>query len=132
MAPVITYPDAVALALPYLRTALADPTVTVAASVPSTRPAKLVYLRRAGGTDRVHHILDRPRIDVQVWHSSEFAALALADLVRAHLLAAPGLVAGVSRASTFLGPTPIPDPESDTPRALLTVEWQVRGTTQEA
>lgn len=127
MAPLITFPDAVTLALPYLVSALADPSVTVAASVPNPRPANLVTLRRAGGTERVNGILDRPRIDAQVWAGSEFAALALADLIRGHLLAAPGRVVGVSRASTFLGPTPIPDPESGTPRVLLTVEWQLRG-----
>lgn len=127
MAPVITFPDSVALALPYLRTALSDVSITVAATVPSPRPAKLVTLRRAGGTERVNGILDRPRIDAQVWHSSEFLALALADTVRAHLLAAPGRVTGVSRAFTFLGPTPIPDPESDSARVLLSVEWQVKG-----
>lgn len=127
MTPVITFPDVVTLALPYLRTALNDISITVAAAVPTTRPAKLVTLRRAGGTERVNGILDRPRIDAQVWHTSEFLALQLADIVRAHLLAAPARVAGVSRASTFLGPTPIPDPESGTPRVLLTVEWQIKG-----
>lgn len=131
MAPVITYPDAVVLALPYVRTMLADGTITVAASVPNPRPAKLVVLRRAGGLETTQGIQDRPRIDVQAWAATEFAALDLAGRVRSYLLAAPGRVTGVSFASTFLGPTPVPDPDSDTPRALCTVEWWVRGT-QEA
>lgn len=127
MAPVIVAPDPVTLALPYLRTALADDTVTVAAKVPAPRPERLVVLRRAGRTRAVQNILTRPRIDAQVWAANEFDALQLADLVEAHLLAAPGEVAGVSRASLFLGPTPIPDPDDETPRALLTVEWQLKG-----
>ena len=124
--PVVTFPDIVTALLPHLRTQIAG--VTFAASVPNPRPTgPLVTLRRAGGTDRVNGIYDRPRIDVQVWHSSEFSALALAAQVRAHLLAAPGRVAGVSRASTFTGPIPIPDESSDQPRVLLTVELQIKG-----
>lgn len=129
--PVITFPDAVSLALPYVRTLLADPSVTVAAKVPAVRPARLVVLRRAGGTETTRGLQDRPRIDVQAWDKTEFDALALCDRVRAYLRAAPGRVAGVTLASTFLGPTPIPDPDSSTPRALATVEWRLRGT-QEA
>lgn len=127
-APVIVHPDSVALALPYLRTALADVTVTVAASVPAVRPVRLVVVRRVGGLDRTLGIFDRPRLDVQVWAASDFDAQALAQKVRGHLVAAPGRVAGVSAASTFLGPTNIPDDESGAPRCLTTVEWQVRGT----
>jgi hypothetical protein len=130
MVPVVTYPDAVTLALPYLRTALDDSTVTVAASVPNPRPARLVVLRRAGGTDTVSHLLDRPRIDIQAWAATEHDALHLADLARAHLLAAPGRVTGVSRATTFAGPIPIPDDASGAKRALCSVELQVKGQQQ--
>lgn len=124
--PVITFPDVVTTLLPYLRAAIPD--VTFAASVPSPRPVgPLVTLRRAGGVDRANGIYDRPRIDAQIWHSSEFLAFALAALVRAHLLAAPGRVAGVSYASTFTGPLAIPDELSGQPRILLTVELQIKG-----
>lgn len=136
--PVITFPDPVMLALPYLRTLLADTYsdvyastytggIIVAARVPNPRPPVLVTLRRAGGVERVNGIFDRPRIDAQIFHTSEHAAFALAAFVRAQLLAAPGRVDGISHASTFLGPTPIPDPLSGQARVLLTVTWQIRG-----
>lgn len=128
MAPVIVFPDPVTLGLPYLRTALDDATVTVSGQVPSPRPARLVRLRRAGGLERINGTRDLPRLDAQVWCPDEDDALALAALVRGHLLAAPGLVAGVERARTFAGPFTVPDPDDETPRVLLTVEWQVRGT----
>lgn len=127
MAPVIQIPDVVALALPYVRDMLGDDSVTVAASVPKIRPAKLVTLRLAGGGERLHGILGLPRIDAVCWRSTEFDALAMAEEVRAILRAAPGRVAGVSRASTFAWPFPAPDPASGNPRALATVEWQVKG-----
>lgn len=140
--PVITFPDPVMLALPYLRGLVTDfyvdlyvdtytGGIVVAARVPNPRPAAFVMLRRAGGVDRVRGIFDRPRIDAQIWHTSEHAAFSLAAFVRAQLLAAPGRVAGISHASTFLGPTPIPDPDSGQARVLLTIEWQIRGV-QEA
>lgn len=130
MIPVIVPTDAVIALLPYLRTKLADGT-TVAASIPSPRPTRLVALRRAGGTSTTHNIFDRPRIDAQVWAATEFEAMALAARVRAYLLAAPGRVAGILAATDFLGPTPIPDPDSGQPRVLLTIELQTRGV-QEA
>lgn len=127
MAPLITFPDVVALALLYVRTMLADASITVAATVPATRPTKLVTLRLAGGSDRLHGILARPRIDAVCWRSTEFDALALAERVRSILRAAPGRVDGVSASSTFAFPFPAPDPASGNPRALTTVQWQVRG-----
>ena len=129
MTQVLTVPDVVTLALPYLRTALNDVTITVAASVPNPRPAgRLVTLRRAGGTRKVSNIIGVRRIDAQVWASTEFAALQLADTVEAHLLAAPGRVAGVTAASSFLGPVPIPDDASGEKRALLTCTWEIKGS----
>jgi hypothetical protein len=66
-----------------------------------------------------------------VWDLDEDAALTLAGLVEAHLLAAPGLVAGVTYATSFLGPTATPDPDDDSAaHVLLTVTWQVGGTQQ--
>jgi hypothetical protein len=130
MAPVIVAQDEVDLAIPYLRTALADDSVTVAGRVPTPRPVRLVVLRRSGQTRALHGILIRPRIDAQVWAANEADAVILGNLVEAHLLAAPGLLDDITDATSFLGPTPIPDGNDDTPRVLLTVTWQVRGTQQ--
>lgn len=127
MAPVIVVPDVVTLALPYVRDMLGDGSITVAASVPKVRPAKLVTLRVAGGGERLQGILGLPRIDAVCWRSTEFDALALAEAVRAILRAAPGRVPGVSRAATFAWPFPVPDPASGNPRALTTVTWQIKG-----
>lgn len=126
MAEVLIPADPVTLALPYLRTAL--PGEEIHARVPATKPARLVVLRRAGRTRSLHNILTRPRIDAQVWALTDFDALELADEVEAHLLAAPGLVDGVSDATVFLGPTVVPDPDDETPRVLLTVEWQIKAS----
>jgi hypothetical protein len=124
-APVVTFPDIVTSLLPYLRAQIAS--VTFAASVPNPRPTgALVTLRRSGGVES-SPVTDRPRVDAQVWHTSEFNAFALAAQVRAHLIAAPGRVAGIYKATTFLGPTPVPDPDSSQPRVLFTVEFILRG-----
>lgn len=129
--PIIVPVDIVTALLPYLRTKLADGTVTVAASIPNPRPVRLVSLRRSGGTTTTRNIFDRPRIDAQVWAATEFEVMALAARVRGYLLGSPGRVTGVVAASDFLGPTPIPDPDSGAARVLLSIELQTRGT-QEA
>lgn len=130
--PLVVYPDPVKVALDYLRPALAardEPAAagtTVTARIPNPRPTgPLVVLRAAGGTSP-YLSADRPRLDVQVWHSDEYHAAALAQLVRGLLLAMPG-EGPVRRVADFLGPTPIPDPESGQPRYLFTVEITLRG-----
>lgn len=125
VAPIVTFPDVVVSLLAYLKPLNLG--VTFAAAVPNPRPAgPLVTLRRSGGTES-SPVTDRPRVDVQVWHSSEFQAFALAATIRAQLLGTPGRVGGISRADTFTGPTPIPDPDSSQPRVLFTVELVLRG-----
>lgn len=125
VAPLVTFPDVVVSLLAYVKAS--NPGVTVAASVPNPRPAgTLVTLRRAGGVES-SPVTDDPRVDVQVWAASEFAAFDLAKTIRAQLMGAPGRVAGIQRASTFTGPTPIPDPDSSQPRVLFTVEFVQRG-----
>lgn len=90
---------------------------------PFTPP--FIAVRRAGGvSDAI--VLDHPRVDVQVWHATDQDAQDLAQLARALLLAMPG-TGGVIRARDFSGPTPIPDPETTSPRYLFTVELAMRG-----
>jgi hypothetical protein len=123
--PLIVFPDVVPDLIAGLQSELGA-AVKVAGRVPRPRPATpLVVLRRAGGVET--GIVDRPRIDAQVWHDDEPAATALAGRVRTWLLGTPGRVVGVRAASTFSGLIPIPDPESQQERVLLTVELAVRG-----
>lgn len=136
---VLIYPDAVDVALHYLRPALtlwqdAHPDaawaqgVAVENRIPTQRPERLVILRHAGGVSPSLTI-DRPRIDVQVWHQSSQSAYALAQLVRGllHQLVGVGPVRAV-RDDT--GAIPVPDPAVPSAvRYLLSVELTVRGTT---
>lgn len=129
--PLVVYPDAVTVALNFLRPALAARTepeaagVTLHARVPTPRTLPFVLVRAAGGVISTATI-DRPRVDVQVWHRDEFNAAALAQLTRGllHTMTGRGPVRGVR---DFLGPTPVPDPESGNARYLLTVEMTLRG-----
>jgi hypothetical protein len=126
---VIIHPDAVHLAVTYLRGVLA-PGVTVAAAVPNPRPAgALVVVNRAGGVETTRGVFDRPRLEVNVWHATAFDALAVAAVVRGHLLNAHRTVPGVVNAGTTAGLTTVADP-SGAARALFTVEWTVRGAQQ--
>ena len=126
MHPLVTYPDPVKAAIDYLRLHLTG--VAVGARVPNPRPIPFVHVRRAGGVES-GPVTDQPRIDVQVWHNSEFDAADLADHARYLLLGAVGRMPSAVSASTFLGPTPVPDPESAQARYLFTVEIGMRGVT---
>lgn len=130
----ILYPDAVLTVVTYLQDALdadtahayADGTL-VRTREPNPFATPLVTVRRVGGPDSV--IVDRPRIDLQVWHTDEQDATDLANLVRALMLAMPGVRSGVTvyKVTTFSGPSLIWDTDRDLPRFLLTFEVSVRG-----
>lgn len=93
---------------------------------PNPMTVPFVAVRRSGGvSDAI--VVDHPRVDVQVWHSDDANAHDLAQLLRALLLAMTGS-GGVIRARDFLGPTPIPDSETSSPRYLFTVELAMRGS----
>lgn len=128
----VLYRDAEFEVVDYLRTALASHSeafvtgVVVGTRRPNPFTPPVVAVRRAGGlSDAI--VIDRPRVDVQVWHTSDENAQDLAQLCRSLLLAMTG-DGGVIRARDFLGPTPIPDPDTSTPRYLFTVELAMRGT----
>lgn len=130
--PLVVYPDVVKVGLDHLRPALtgrSEPEAAaaiVSARVPNPRPAgPLIVLRAAGGTSPIITI-NQPRLDVQVWHRDENSAAALAQLVRGLLHTLPG-TGPVRRVTDFLGPIPIPDPESGQARYLFTVEITLRG-----
>lgn len=115
----------------YLRAQLASRSetyvdgVTLGTRKPNPFTTPFIAVRRAGGVgDAI--VLDRPRVDVQVWHDDDGQAHDLAALCRALLLSMTGS-GGVIRARDFTGPTPIPDPETSSARYLFTVELAMRG-----
>lgn len=131
----LLYPDAVLTVVGYLQAQLdADTTHTYADGAlvrtrePNPFTTPLVTVRRVGGADSV--VIDRARIDLQVWHSSEASAYNLANLLRAFMLAMPGVHSGVTvyDVTTFSGPSLIWDADRNLPRILLTFEVAVRGT----
>lgn len=133
--PAVLYPDTVSVVTTYLQAVLdADTTHTYADGTkvrtrePSPFTTPLVTARRVGGPDAV--VIDNPRVDIQVWHDSEAQAADLANLVRAHMKAIPGIRSGVTvyRVTTFSGPALIWDEDRDLPRYLLTFELGVRGS----
>jgi hypothetical protein len=69
--------------------------------------------------------LQTASLRVSVWHESEAQALALAQVLRAVLLAASG-DAAVRSFGELTGPSPAPDPDSGLPLASFTVAARLR------
>lgn len=122
--PAVEFPDATLIATSYLRPLMAG--VHVGSRVPNPRPAEMVLLRRLGGARR-NPIVDAPRLDIQVWAADDARAGDLLRDARYHLARMPEHVPEVRTVEEESGPTLIPDPPSDTPRALMTVVLSVRG-----
>jgi hypothetical protein len=125
----ILFPDAEAWAVTALRAALAlrseayKSGVVVDTKVPTTRPARLVTVRRDGGPAR--GIFDYPRFGVNVYAATEEDATDLSNLVAALMRRFPGDGTCVS-IRQMSGPSPVPD-ESGTPRRYLVFEATLRG-----
>lgn len=124
----ILFPDAELWAIAALRSALATRTETyvtgvkVSNAVPTTRPARLVTVRRDGGAS--DGLFDRPRLGVNVWAATEQDCADLTRLVVALLFVAPGDGVCV-RLVQVGGPSPIPDAQ---PRRFMTFEATLRGS----
>lgn len=104
--------------------------VTLGSHLPSPRPAlPFIWMRRVGGfaTGRA---TDRARMDVHVYHVSEYKANQLTQLTRGLLLAWPFIDSSVAKgASEFSGPGPVPDPLwPEATRFYFTVEINLRGS----
>lgn len=127
--PVILFPDAVLVAIDYLRPLVEAP---VYSRVPNPRPPEFVRFQRLGGTRR-SLILDRPRLDVECWSDSEESAEALCKVVRAYVLAMAGRRGDttVYNVAEVSGPMWLPDGESGQPRYSFAVEFSTRGTRME-
>jgi hypothetical protein len=123
----IVFPDATAVVIGILADQLTAP---VYGAVPPTRPAAFVVVRRVGGPER-NLVVDEPMLTIEAWADAAPAAMALAELARAHVKAAQGTVADgipVYRVRDVAGPAFLPDPESTQPRVTQTVMVQLRGT----
>lgn len=148
MRAVALYPDAELVAVTWLRARLAERSEPYAAGVtvgttvpPGQSPGRYVRLRRVGGVE-LHMVADSPRLQAQVWYSTDAATDEknrndLAQLVWALLrgmqgqdVTVPGWPVQVVcyRVATFSGPVPAPDP-ADPSRTIsqLAVEIGMRG-----
>ena len=136
----LTWADAELLNIDYLRTELVAYATAHAGSVAAgvrvmnkppageQVPTPLVTCRRVGGT--AAQMFDHPRIQVRAWHASEQQAEGLMNLVRDLLRLMPGEHGGfhVTRVAEFIGPTAVPDPDSQTPQRMMTVEETIKAT----
>lgn len=131
MTEVVVYPDASAVVVDYLLDELTDraDNAPVVTRVPSPRPTRFVLVRRVGGT-RQTIVTDAASLSIESWGASEEEAMDLAQLVRGLVHAMQGTVQAdvtVYRVQEFAGPALLPDPESDQPRVVQTMQVQLRG-----
>jgi len=128
----ITFPDAEALFVSYLRAELPPlgEACLVATNVPEARPDRMVKVSRTGGTQR-WMIRDEPMMTFECWALDDVGAATLCGLVRAVVSAMPreDTVLGVPIYSytEVGGPTFFPDPDTRLPRYQLTAMFDLRG-----
>lgn len=125
--PEVLFPDAELWATGRLRALLATRSETylsgivVSNAVPATRPARLVTIRRDGGSPV--GVFDRPRFGINVYAAIETDATKIAQMVTALLRLAPG--DGVCTSLVIQsGASPIPDA---VPRRYIVAEATLRG-----
>lgn len=95
---------------------------------PGTAPA--VVVERIGGLADYLGVLDHPRLDITVWHTSKALAHDYAATVRQAMHAINGQVingAACGAVTESLGLRFVPDPSTEaTPRYIFTVEITMR------
>jgi hypothetical protein len=94
-------------------------------------PATMVKVSLTGG-GRDGVASDRAQLTIECWAPDAPAASNLARKACAHMLAAPGTIAGgvfVRRAETVGGVQFFPDPDISKPRYTFTVRWHVKPAT---
>ena len=135
MIPALTFPDAELLVVTYLRAGLgalstatypALTDVTVGTKLPTDRSKPFVRVGRVGGVRE--GLFDQPRILLESWATTAEAAAANCDVVRDLMWRIPGVRStfNVSNVVEASGPVNLTDPETGTPRYLLTVAFRVR------
>lgn len=138
---VVLFPDAAAVAIDYLRAELADRAtdIPVVKDVPKPRPAVFVTVRRGGGV-RQTVVSDNPILLVECWGDPDSGtgdeqAQDVAQLCRALLFAMAGTVqsgTAVYRVGEVAGPNDLPDPLSEQPRVVFTVQVHLRGSAEQS
>ncbi len=122
--PPLTWPDTVAVTCDYLRAGLVG--VAVAAKVPDPRPSALVVVERAGGPSQ--GLWEIARLAIQAWGTTPEQAADTVGACRDLLGRMKGVRGGftVYGVTEFGGPNWVPDPETQLPRYLFTVEARFR------
>jgi hypothetical protein len=122
--PVVFFPDAVLVAIQYLRGALGVPAYS---QVPEVLPVEFIRVERLGGM-RNTLVTDRPRIDIECWSDSEEDAEALMSRARAYALAMAGKRGDttVYNVAEVTGPQYLPHAESGKARYVFAVEFSTR------
>lgn len=135
MAEILIAPDVVALAIGWLRSELPtipdQAAVPVHRAVPDPRPPAFITCRLAPGSgiDPGLPVVDNVQLNFEAWAPTVAAAQDLAQNARAVMLAAKGVVISgiqVYRAQDFAGPAELPDPLSNLPRFVFTIQLSVR------
>lgn len=125
-AAVILYPDIELVLTTFFRAELpahGEAGVYVSNRMPDTRRDRMVLVRRDGGSPA--ELLDRPRVSISVWDTTEQGATDLARIVHA-LISATADGSPVLHADPQSGPTPVADP-SGQPLRLIVAEFYTRG-----
>jgi hypothetical protein len=124
------FPDSMLATVSVLRSSLGED-VEVGTRIPTDRrssSAKPYVLVRLDGSSLNRKVREVSDLRVSVWHSSEFASLALAQTCRAILLG----FSGDEQVSNFRpgsGPIPTSDPETAEPLSFFTISAHMRPTT---
>lgn len=99
-------------------------------TIPTTRPERFVRTIRTGGY-LANGVTDVARLTLECWAEKKAEAQHDAQQVRAALLALRGTTLSgvkVHRIEEIAAPADSPDPDTSTPRYVLTHEVHLRGT----
>lgn len=124
---VVTFPNAVAVVLARLKTAL--PALVFVHDVPTTRPPTFTRVFRTGGP-RTNIVVDGAQLTIESWAATADLASSNAELVRAQLNALPeqfGVTPAIYKIEELSGPAELPDPVSSSRRFTWTVLAHIRG-----
>lgn len=122
----ITFPDAVAVVIGRLRTAL--PALTFVHEIPNPRPATFIRVMRTGGP-RANLVVDAAQLTIESWSPDVDTAVTNAQTVRAQLnaLYEQAVNPAIYYIEEFSGPVELPDPLSQSRRITWTAAVHLRG-----
>lgn len=125
------FPDAVKLAVDYLKPILEPFPAHVGSRVPNVPlafPFNFVVVRRAGGTP-LYPVRDQARLDVWAWARKDPEAMDLAIACRTAIWEMSGTEVDntmIYRVDEFMAPQQMDDPETGLPRVWATYELDIR------